>query len=75
LPPIIILNPRDDPGFATEVQRLLADGASTVDALQASLRTGYPKAVVRERGLSHEPAIWYVYRDGHWVSSASQRKG
>lgn len=69
--PLIVLNPRDDLEFAGIVQRLLDGHEVTVESMQASLRARYPDAVVRERGLSHEPVVWYVYRDGHWVGSGS----
>ena len=72
--PFIVLNPRDDPRFARVARRLLDSGVATVDAMQRRLRESYPGSVVRERGLSHEPAVWYVYRDGHWVPSVAHRE-
>ncbi|HVL54293.1 MAG TPA: hypothetical protein VM344_08530 [Vitreimonas sp.] len=67
--PILILNPRHDDGFVTFAERALASGAATPEDLQAALRERYPRAVVRARDLSSESGlIWYVYRDGHWVS-------
>lgn len=70
--PYVVANPRDDRAFAALVQRLIDDGIATVESLQEKLRERHPDAVVRERGLSDEPVIWYVYRDGHWIR-AGQR--
>jgi PAS domain-containing protein len=40
-------------------------GAGAAD-LESRLRLLFPRAVVRARGLSSEPDVWYVYRDGAW---------
>lgn len=69
--PFIVLNPRDDPHFAALVGAYLDAGITRVDVMQRRLRERYPDAVVRERGLSHEPAVWYVYRDGTWVPTGT----
>jgi hypothetical protein len=67
--PILILNPRADQEFAERARALLASGVDQPIQLQAALRRHYPHAVVRARDLSGESAVvWYVYRDGHWVS-------
>lgn len=72
--PFLFLNPRDDVVFARAAWAGLLGGAITPDRLQAVLRARYPTAVVRERALSEEPfLVWYVYRDGHWIRSASDR--
>jgi hypothetical protein len=69
--PLLIINPATDETFARACDEALADGATTPDRLQSSLRLLYPDAVVRPRELSGESIIvWYVYRDGHWVSSS-----
>jgi PAS domain-containing protein len=72
-------NPRDHPrvqtipstdvAFARHVERLRI-GASlrTPEELEARLRRLFPRAVVRRREISGEPAAWYVYRDGGWRS-------
>jgi hypothetical protein len=66
--PLLILNPRDDTGFATFAETLVAEGAAAATLLEAQLRERYPRAAVRPRELSSErTVVWYVYRDGHWV--------
>jgi hypothetical protein len=73
----LVVNPRDDTPFVTLAERLVADGVRSPDELQQQLRREYPEAVVRARDLDGEAfTIWYVYRDGHWVTgSPGQRKG
>lgn len=47
-------------------------GANTAHApaqLERRLRRLFPRVVVRERALSGEAPIWYVYRDGGWLPS------
>ena len=67
----LVVNPRDDPPFVALAERLVADGVRSPDELQTALRREYPEAVVRARELDGEAfTIWYVYRDGHWVSAA-----
>ncbi len=67
--PLLVLNPTDDTEFRTIVREML-DGATSPAVLQGRLREQHPRAVVRARGLSGEPAeTWYVYRDGRWVGS------
>jgi hypothetical protein len=77
MPTTIVVNPRDDTPFVALAERLVADGARTPGDLQRELRREYPDAVVRARELDGEAfTIWYVYRDGHWVSgSAGQPQG
>lgn len=63
-----VINPRRDAEFVGEVE---AEGpsASSPQALEAALRTRYPRVVVRPRQLEGERAeVWYVYREGSWVS-------
>ena len=65
--PLLIVNPRSDVRFVQLVAELTVDSATDVAALQTSLRSEFPDAVVRRRELSSEPnEMWYVYRDGHW---------
>ena len=67
----LVVNPRDDTPFVRLAERLVADGVRSPDQLQARLRQEYPEAVVRARELDGEAfTIWYVYRDGHWVSGS-----
>jgi hypothetical protein len=68
--PILVVNPRSDPSFAGLAESLASDGVAGPQDLEARLRGDYPSAVVRARDLSgEERTVWYVYRDGHWVSS------
>ena len=77
MPTTIVVNPRDDAPFVALAERLVADGVRSTGELQQQLRREYPDAVVRARELDGEAfTIWYVYRDGHWVSgSAVQSEG
>jgi len=55
-------------GYAEAV---VDEAVPTAETLQQRLRERYPLAAVRPRDLSSErTAIWYVYRDGHWVPPA-----
>ncbi len=66
---MLFLNPASDATFRVFVERALGvhDDPSR---LQQRLRERYPRAVVRSRDLSGETVVvWYVYRDGFWVSS------
>lgn len=65
---MLITNPRSDAAFVQAVDAAL-DGADGPGELQRRLRERYPDVVVRPRELSSEPVtVWYVYRDGRWVS-------
>jgi hypothetical protein len=67
--PTVIINPRDDLRFAEFVNRSLLTAVESPDALERLLRERYPRAVVRRRGLAGEQIeVWYVYREGRWVS-------
>ena len=67
--PTLVINPRSDPAFAQLAESLVREGHTTPEGLQAALRSQYPSAIVRARGLEGERAIvFYVYRDGHWTS-------
>ena len=75
--PLLVINPLGDAGFVRACEDLLDQAPpdldqtqSDPDELQTLLRRSYPRTVVRPRALSGETlAVWYVYRDGHWVSS------
>ena len=69
---LLTVNPADDSTFRTEVERCAT--LTTVPAvLEALLRERYPRAIVRERGISDEPIpTLYVYRDGRWVVGGFQ---
>lgn len=67
--PILVINPRSDREFVSFVEEQVRDGAQTPLALEQRLSPRYPRAVVRERGLSDEWTTWYVYREGAWIAS------
>lgn len=67
-PPALITNPADDVAFRDSAHAALQE-AQSVAELQEILRRDYPRTVVRARDLAGELAVvWYVYRDGHWVT-------
>jgi hypothetical protein len=71
----LVVNPRSDTVFVALAERVVADGIPSPEDLQQRLRQEYPDAVVRARELTGESfTIWYVYRDGYWVSR-EQPKG
>jgi hypothetical protein len=66
--PTLVLSPVADAEFTRFAEAEL-DVSDTPEQLQALLRARYPDAVVHARELSDERLlVWYVYRDGHWVS-------
>ena len=68
--PTLIINPRDHQAFVAFVRDEFRLGTESGATFQARLRTRYPHAVVRERGLSGESrTTWYVYREGSWIAS------
>ena len=73
--PTLVVNPTSDDRFASRARTLIDEGVDSIERLQGSLReAGYPRAVVRARELSSEPAqVWYVYREGAWVPSTEPR--
>jgi len=73
--PTLIINPTSDSEFVAFVHECAQD-ASDTDALQDCLRTRYPRSVARQRALSGESsAVWYVYREGHWVRPEPRAEG
>ena len=67
----LVINPRNDDELRSRVERLVASGIGTPAELEAALRDDYPRVVVRIRDLTGEPEIvWYVYREGRWISGA-----
>jgi hypothetical protein len=65
---MLIVNPASDRVFR-EFAEVSLRPKDDPQALQRRLRERYPKAVVRARDLSGEPLdVWYVYREGRWVS-------
>ena len=74
MPTTLVVNPRDDTPFVALAERLVADGVRSPAELQERLRPEYPEAVVRARELDGEAfTIWYVYREGHWVSGSGRQ--
>jgi len=67
--PVLVINPAGDEAFARRARERLVHLAAPAE-LQAELRSMYPNAIVRSRGLAGESETWYVYRDGHWVPPA-----
>lgn len=73
--PTLILNPRHDAGFVAAAEAIVSDGVGSPALLEERLRRHYPHIVVRPRELTGETfTIWYVYRDGHWISSPEGTK-
>jgi hypothetical protein len=67
-PPVLVVNPPDDPEFRDLATRLLDEGIRVPALLQGRLREQHPYAIVRPRDLVGEQTpVWYVYRDGRWV--------
>ena len=65
------INPRDDTAFVSLVDRE-AETSGGPEELQVRLRSTYPAAIVRVRGLAGEAVeVWYVYRDGTWTARGS----
>jgi hypothetical protein len=70
--PELIISPRSDEAFVTQARDLVERrGVLRPQELQEALRKSYPHVQVRERGLSAEGVIWYVYREGTWIPSES----
>ena len=70
-PPQLITIPSTDQAFRAHVERVRRRLAAptTTDQLEDGLRRLFPRVVVRERALSGEAPVWYVYRDGGWRPS------
>jgi hypothetical protein len=68
--------PHDDPSFRACAEALLSSAPDDPGELQEQLRGSYPNAVVRRQHslatLSDGPRIWYVYRDGHYVTPSDE---
>ncbi len=70
--PFLLTIPASDEAFRRHVTgQLEGSGAERPEQLEARLRRLFPRAVVRERGLSGEGPTWYVYRDGRWLPETS----
>jgi hypothetical protein len=65
----IVRNPVSDKDFEEAVARAMDAAPADPAMLERLLRATYPQAVVRPRELTGERGIvWYVYREGHWIS-------
>jgi hypothetical protein len=69
--------PQDDSAFRACAEALLTSSGSDDPAeLQEGLRRSYPKSVVRQQHplavLSDAQAVWYVYRDGRYVTPSDE---
>jgi hypothetical protein len=68
--------PHDDRSFRACAEELLGSASDDPGELQEQLRGSYPKAVVRRQHplavLSDAQAVWYVYRDGHYVTPSDE---
>ncbi|HEU4671589.1 MAG TPA: PAS domain-containing protein, partial [Candidatus Limnocylindrales bacterium] len=59
--------PSNDGAFVALVERITRDETfASPDALTTRLRRLFPRVLVRDRALSGEGPVWYVYRDGSW---------
>jgi len=68
--PHLITIPSADAPFRAHVERVRRRVAPAgPDQLENGLRRLFPRVVVRERELSGEAPVWYVYRDGGWRPS------
>lgn len=67
--PVLAINPPHDQAFVAAAEALLDEGMRSLTGFQDVLRRRFPDAFVRARDLSGERgAVWYVFRDGHWVN-------
>ena len=76
--PTLVVNPATDGVFAAFVQLVVDDDAPSIADFERRVQALYPAAMVHARELADEPVlIWYVYRDGHWVSTprVPERRG
>ena len=70
--PHLITIPSADTPFRAHVERVRRRlTPASPDQLESGLRRLFPRVVVRERALSGEAPVWYVYRDGGWRPSPS----
>jgi hypothetical protein len=66
---MIIANPPGDRRFRSMIDAFLVGAGRRPEELESVLRTRFPSALVRRRDLAGERFdVWYVYRDGHWIS-------
>ncbi|HLY12899.1 MAG TPA: hypothetical protein VKR24_01000 [Candidatus Limnocylindrales bacterium] len=71
--PKLLFNPHDDPALRRAAEGLLDEGIHSIPDFVRRLRSAYPKLMVSRRDLTGErDPVWYVYREGHWVSDRSR---
>lgn len=70
--PVVVCIPSVDRAFQVAVQAALDTiPERSADALEARLRSLYPRAIVRPRALSGDSGtLWYAYRDGAFAPVA-----
>jgi PAS domain S-box-containing protein len=68
--PFIRTFPSSDVAFRRAAERAAAD-ASSPGEIVSRLRPAYPRVTIRERSLSDEPELIYVYRDGGFSPTRS----
>ena len=69
--PELVVNPSADQALRDLAEDVLHHLERPTPAdLERLLRKRYPNAVARARDLTGEAAVWYVYREGHWVPPA-----
>jgi hypothetical protein len=72
--PILFVNPVTDVTFVRLAEGWVASGVDKAPELQRILRKSYSEAVVRVRDITGEhEIIWYVYRDGRYISGERGR--
>jgi hypothetical protein len=69
--PSLVTIPSSDVAFGTHVRRIVGTAEDSARDLERRLRRVFPRVIVRERSLSGEAPVWYVYRDGRWRSSGA----
>ena len=71
--PTLLVNPPTDMRLRAVLDEAMDERSpATPAALEALVRPLYPRLVVRARSLAHESVVvWYVYREGYWVPSAT----
>ena len=67
--PTLMINPTSDETFKRATRSASDEAAGDIRDAQRRLRRSYPRAVIRARDLAGESiVVWYVYREGVWVS-------
>ena len=64
----VVTMPSADREFGRFVESCLSPDMD-LGTLEARLRNRYPRSRVQPSELSGRDAVWYAYRDGHWLGS------